>query len=337
MRIVYNNIKTFNTMKNPTIIITLLLLTAVSVNGQNDTAYQYQSVFGQHYSEWITAIIYNENGESYGSDLGYYSITGEESHFEGYHPIQCGWAGGINGWGSYIAGRGYYSDGYDTDGTYYLREDESHARLYMHKFDDGDILLMDLDLNVGDTFFWTRMDGHLVRPCVVDSVFYDEGRKHVRLDHTVFICADRDWTLKPIKLEFIEGVGPNLSPFYCLDLDNLFTALLCFSKDSVSEYGPLPIFNNRCIFDNPYDDAIGEVESGRIGIWMNPETGILTLSCLPEQGNSITLCDISGRTLLQTASRGGTKQLNIASLPPQVYIVTVRNDTFAQTFKILKP
>lgn len=323
-------------MKKPTTIIPLFLLTAISVNGQNDTV--YQSVFGQHLSEWITAILVNENERSYGDCIQYYSITGDESQYEGYHPMQFGYCFGTNGWYTEIT-----CQRNNEDNTYYLREDESHARLYMRKEGgDGDILLMDLALNVGDTFHYKRMDGHLMRNCVVDSVFYDEGRKHVRLDHSIYIEDWSDWsnpTMRPMKLEFVEGVGPNLSPFYCQKFSyrTMFTVLLCYSKDSVSQYGPLPIFGNVCYLDWPYPDSIGEVKYGRIGVQMDSETGLLTLSGLPEQASLITLCDISGRTLIQTSSYGGVKQMNIAFLPSQVYIITVRNDTYAQTFKILKP
>ena len=112
--------------------------------------------------------------------------------------------------------------------TLYLRESDTHDKLFGRiKYDDNSVtrefLIMDLSLDVGDTLNtddWAELNVHpnQLNPVItIDSIYYKDGRKHLRTD---FIGKGKHWsTWPPViydTLTFIEGVGPDMGLPYFL-------------------------------------------------------------------------------------------------------------------------
>ena len=78
-------------------------------------------------------------------------------------------------WKNYI-----YNPECEYNSPFYLRENENASKLYAYnKYTETDELISDLDLNVGDEFF---VKGFSRSPLVVDSVYIENGLKHIRFD-----------------------------------------------------------------------------------------------------------------------------------------------------------
>lgn len=90
----------------------------------------------------------------------------------------------------------------------YIREDTTTGKLWhLHTPSSQEMLIVDMSLQVGDSFYYHPYDypGSGVSPWVhVDSVFYFNSRKHIRLDASPFGLI-----YIPEKLLFLEGVGSN--------------------------------------------------------------------------------------------------------------------------------
>jgi len=114
---------------------------------------QYNSVFGDEYTEWNYAIMY--------CDATFMANYAEESD-------------------TLIENVEYKI--FSNLGL--LRESEGNTQLWFRKSDTGEEhLIMDLDLNVGD-FFQLNMIEYQV-----DSVYLDDGRKVVQFDYTPESCG----------------------------------------------------------------------------------------------------------------------------------------------------
>lgn len=135
----------------------------------------------------------------------------------------------------------------------YLRESADNSKLYLYDTDTKtEYLIMDLNMAVGDTFYLPKSSMFYFEDDVnrdkkvVDSVYYSEGLKRVRLN-----ALPRNG--QPMsKLTFIEGIGPNLGVFYIyggepVNMD--FFCLQCF-QNKERFYGDAP-----CVYD--YNPSVG--------------------------------------------------------------------------------
>ncbi len=112
----------------------------------------------------------------------------------------------------------------------YLREDSTSSKLYIYSEEkDFEQLIMDLNLHPKDTFQIGESEKF-----IVDSVFYNNGLKIVQFEN------NRDFGMlnleKKIKLQFIEGIGPNWSFFYPFNYGGKPSLLLCSYKDNTISY-----------------------------------------------------------------------------------------------------
>ncbi|MBO4282892.1 MAG: hypothetical protein J5873_06855, partial [Bacteroidales bacterium] len=134
----------------------------------------------------------------------------------------------------------------------YFREDTVLGRLYRYYFRlDTEVLFCDMSLRQGDTFwlpfprvpitwdYYLAMDylyGEMGKPMVVDTVFYLNGRKHIRfayLNAKSLFCK-RSGGISGIAecyhvpLAFIEGIGPT---YGVGNMNKSLPILLCVHKD----------------------------------------------------------------------------------------------------------
>ncbi len=111
----------------------------------------------------------------------------------------------------------------DRNYFFYMREDRDKGQLFLLDNNmENEYLISDMSLEEGDVFrfpdwvYFKYYEGMQKDKkgyfSLVDSIYYEDGRKHVRLE----LMYDRNDGF----LEFIEGVGPNsgfyhyIEPFY---------------------------------------------------------------------------------------------------------------------------
>ncbi len=182
---------------------------------------------------------------------------------------------------------------YKKFGNIYLREDTVSGKVYMQIFNysppfdpSRDVLIMDLNLQVGDTFslhsdyyFISQSISMECPNIIVDSVFYENGRKVVRTNCNPLHCIVSIFD-PYTPLSFIEGVGPNRGPFYWLaqyyhDAGKA-SLLLCFYKDDTLSYMN-PLYNTCDTF--PDLVSIHDQYLNGIDIFPNPiEDNLLNIS-----------------------------------------------------------
>ena len=180
---------------------------------QGKTQQQYQSFFGDEATQWTITNKFMIPEESWMDTISVVAIENEYRILE----FQSRWS--ID---NQVVGK--------------IRANENNSKLYFIKQDSTtELLIMDLDLAVGDSFN-IKIEYYLDRTIYVDSVYIFNGKKHIRFN---------DWigTSTPpgsSKRTFIEGVGPNYGFEYGLNY-----LIVCKYDDFVQSY----YFENAYIKD----------------------------------------------------------------------------------------
>ncbi|MEI6765412.1 MAG: T9SS type A sorting domain-containing protein [Bacteroidota bacterium] len=207
-------------MKKMPVIIIMLLLTVLYANGQ-----PYASLFGNVKTSWNVA--YFLNSETTITDS---LVACNDTMMNGYTY-------------KYIRDYGYMN----LDG--FLREDTATGRAWFldKSAQPREYLIMDLSLNVGDTFIIPHCYYPADSVCIVDSVVYAGGKKIVYLSSSAVLYNDG-------VLAFIEGIGPNtginFQQFQASAYHPPASLLLCAYKDGVQSYANTnPIFSSYCFVD----------------------------------------------------------------------------------------
>lgn len=167
----------------------------------------YESIFGNHNTVWTIAW---ENLDFYGRDTFYVE---KDTLFENrfYKKINRKPGGMAE--------------------TALIREDTVSGKVWSRQIekyspDTSALLIYDYSLGMGDSFFveyHPQPGGYYP----VDSVYYHQGRKHIRLDF---------WISSNEKFTMIEGVGGNAGVLYRLQSGYLIQYLLCAFKDNAQTY-----------------------------------------------------------------------------------------------------
>lgn len=174
-------------------------------------AQSFQSLFGVDSTQWNIQI-----GNLWGTSSNDHFVAGDTL---------------INGT-DYIIIEGYSISGFKG----FLREDTALGKAwYLNNQTFTEHLIMDLQLNLGDSMFiggnWNPQPGYYE----VDSIYYFNNRKHLQFDYDLFFAPNEKFTL-------IEGISSNLGfRFQDEDYPNNFNPLLlCSFKDGNQEYGTGP-------------------------------------------------------------------------------------------------
>lgn len=148
----------------------------------------------------------------------------------------------------------------------FIREDTMTGRIwYLFSYGSDEILVMDLSLNVGDTFI-VNHQLYLDSIAIVDSIKYEGGNK-------ILILSSNNYNLvlgTDDHFRFIEGVGPDIGVIFQQYQSTAFggegTLLLCAHKDFFQTYtNTSPYFNGQCYV------LLGGIEENQ------PENSMLTL------------------------------------------------------------
>lgn len=324
-------------MKTKILIFAFALFMSATCIGQDTLV--YKSVFGDSSTMWY--IYANQEGFWFylgGTDAREH-ISGDTINLEGntYNIVR-----------HHSEQSRFSLTDFDSYTPILIRENNNHSKLFLRNiahWGDSEILIMDLNLNVGDTLDthnWENMlpDVHSVPKIRVDSVFYRNGNKVLRTNlyqyYKVETQADPYDTLF-----FIEGVGPSFGLYYPTTYFYKY-ALACHYKDGIANYHGYPYYNLEynlkeevCNYglhigtNSPNDDK-------SISIFPNPTYSTFNIQILPTSVYDLTIRDISGRVLINEKNIEGDHTVNIDNLPSGLYYVTIMSEGFKKTEKIVK-
>jgi len=180
----------------------------------------------------------------------------------------------------------------------FLREDTITGKAWAYELSHSDErLIMDLSLNVGDTFRIYPNSIYYDTIVIVDSIYYENSLKKVRLNINTYFPGNE-------KLTFIEGVGTNIGIDYQVNsyfFDNMGSIyLLCSYKNSVLEY--LNMFTDSCSFNGVGLNEI--ISKNRISIFPNPTADFINVSLPFHIIGKIVIYDSFGRIIITSSVNG---------------------------------
>jgi hypothetical protein len=205
----------------------------------------------------------------------------------------------------------------DTMYVLYAREELASGKMYLYDSTVGtEFLFIDMSLDLGDTF---KTNIHHNDPIYVDSVFFEQGLKHLRLRSS----NGENY------MEWVEGVGANYS-FYRYPNNTNSTqlalvefTLYCYFKDGRHFY------TNHSITDrmncNAYlsSDDIKKLPYNVL-IHPNPATDRIIVEGIPSvEQATLKIYDMLGRLLVNNELLSNAH--STAHLPAGMYVAVVQN------------
>jgi hypothetical protein len=217
------------------------------------------------------------------------------------------------------SGISYELNGISANG--YIRENTNSGKVWFNgtvetfpSFDTLEYLVMDLSLNVNDTFLIHENMGQIFTS-IIDSVYYMSGIKHVQTNYTHWSSAE--------PLTFIEGVGTNYGFAYMHDSYNTCRCLISFNKDLNEVYS-----NGNCL-PLAGENSVPEPEP-EVSVFPNPASTHITIQSKP--GDQYEIYSIDGQRILLGTLKTSSMQVNLNKLIPNVYFVQVNS----KIFKLIK-
>ena len=216
-----------------------------------------------------------------------------------------------------------------------LREDTTTGEAwYLSLADHVERKVSDMTLAVGDSFAVYNLNTSGFDSVAVDSVYYINGRKYIRLDIVPFYHYGDEEE----KVKLIEGVGPNIGIYYG-DVQFAIHApyLLCAHKDgqqvyqnSNGEYGGYCSIN---VLNSTYD--LDQMKSA-IKSYPNPFSESITLEYEGEKyigATTITIYNVKGqRVMTEQWTSGASKTIATVALPAGFYFMLLRKTNGALLF-----
>ena len=212
-------------------------------------------------------------------------------------------------------GVSYDLNGIDANG--YTREDVSSGKAWFMStmemvgaIDTLEFLVMDLSLNVGDTFVIYKPWNEVISS-IIDSVYFISGVKYVQTNYH-FWGSDEPLT-------FIEGVGTNYGLSYMHDSFNMCHCLISINKDLDEVYS-----NNNC-----FPSMVGNehlIEDVGISIFPNPASTYLIVESNLIGVQDYAIYSILGEQVM--CGRIGSQRIDISGLPSSSYTLKVGNQVF---------
>lgn len=216
-------------------------------------------------------------------------------------------------------GLSYDLSGISSNG--YVRENTNSGKIWFagtietfSSFDTVEYLVMDLSLEVNDTFLIHENIGQVVTS-IIDSVYYVSGLKHVQTDYTF-------WSNEQ-PLTFIEGVGTNYGITYMHDSYNMCHCLVSLIRDDNE------VYSNAACFPAVAENTEITKEQ-ELSVYPNPARTHITINSKP--GNQYEIYSILGERVLNGTMHSSSMQIDISNLVSNVYFIRVNN----KSFKLIK-
>ena len=222
----------------------------------------------------------------------------------------------------------------------YMREDTATGELWVYEPNSSkEHLIMDLTLNVGDSFFlpnWTKEVNYtnIDTVLVVDSVFIKNGKKHILFKTDLMIGSFYPW----VKMQFIEGVGPNAGLRYLTEEDWLSynwvtnNLLLCKFSNNLRTYHDSINSTEYCTL---IVIGIEEHDKISISVYPNPASSSLTVELPSVLRGKLSVYNLRGNKLYTAQiSDKKTVNLSVVGYKPGIYTIIFEaiNTVFNQTF-----
>ena len=262
-----------------------LLALLLMAGGVTMQAQEYESYFGadstrlnvlQYCIDWVTT--------------GYMEInTADTVHVNGHDYLHA-------------TPRGFFFENVDL----YFREETSTGRLYRYfpMIDEEEVLLCDMTLTVGDTFYHIDYWG-MAHPSVVESVSFENGRKVIRFALPYLPWHDA--------LTFREGIFPNNFPIGYLDYYDCENNLLCEYKDGEQVFEN-PEYNT-CYID---ETSVQEQDLQHVSLYPNPAKETVLIE--GAKASEVQLYNAFGQ-LVKTVK--DSNEINMSGLPQGVYLLRI--------------
>jgi hypothetical protein len=212
---------------------------------------------------------------------------------------------------------------------YFMNEDTTTGKIDYFSSSDSTIkTAIDLSLSLGDTFGFTAAWSSDSIIAVVDSVYNQNNRKHIRFDFELNYAGDE-------RLEFIEGIGSNIGLRYRDRTSvNLNPYLLCYWKNGNKEFSN-KYYNGEC-----FEDQVGIGEnsplSQDIKVFPNPAKSTLNVTCEKCTEVAVSIYSGTGKLIRQTKASQQQKRLDISQLRAGFYLVLTETDLGTITKRIVK-
>ena len=188
----------------------------------------------------------------------------------------------------------------------YFREETSTGRLYRYfpMIDEEEVLLCDMSLTVGDTFYHIDSWG-MAHPSVVESVSFENGKK--------VICFALPYLPWHDALTFREGIFPNNFPIGYLDYFDCENNLLCEYKDGEQVFEN-PEYNT-CYID---ETSVQEQGQQQVSLCPNPAKGKVIIEGI--QPAEVQVYNALGQ-LVKTVR--GMNEIDIEGFAEGVYLLRI--------------
>lgn len=212
----------------------------------------------------------------------------------------------------------------------FLREDTILGKVWFYDTSlFKEYLVMDLNLNVGDTFNIYNWQNDSV-PIIVDSVYYVSGLKYIRFNEWLQLCGHDE------KIIFIEGSGPNASFNYNGEYyaTPVVSYMLCHFKDGIK------VLSNLLFGDTCFANELGITENkfiNGIKVFPNPAADKINIIITDNNYSSVELTFYStlGILIKKEIVNFQTGQIDISNLKDGLYIISVKNKSVTSNQRLI--
>jgi hypothetical protein len=300
----------------------LLLFLAMVLLSASGFAQPYRSYFGSEYTKWsiFSEVIDAASSIEYAlrpdatimiDDVTYYKLAI-------IYMWPDTWSKNVND---------SYFDEYFLASNHYLREDQTTGRLYLRTSSDTEeVIVSDMSLKVGDSIRLWDYDGWpmpFVRVvydddipyAVVDSVYYADGLKHI---HT---SAMFDAPGPDVNLEFIEGIGSNLTPILNYDFystEGMYCVILCYENETYWQHYPFLGLIDTCFMEVV---GINDIKQAEIKVYPSPAEKYIYVDSDSWNKSEIIITNILGQVVKDISFEGTRTSIDVADLKSGIYFV----------------
>lgn len=215
----------------------------------------------------------------------------------------------------------------------FVREDTVQGKAWFYDiYYNVEYLVMDLGLNLGDNFIIYDY-ANVANPMTVDSVYYINNKKHVRLLNAwTRICGLEE------KITFIEGSGTTAGFGYQRDLngDEVTSSMLCHHKNEVRVAG------NILFMDSCYVCSVGitenETTSTKINLFPNPTHDQLTIEIkdVDLSNFNLTIYNLLGNKVYSQCLTDPLTTIKVSNLNSGIYYAVVGASNSDRHLKFIK-
>ena len=302
----------------------LLLTLAMVLLSASGFAQPYRSYFGSEYTKWsIFSEVYDAaSSMEYAlrpdatimiDDVTYYKLAI-------IYMWPDTWSKNVND---------SYFDRYFLASKNYLREDQTTGRLYVRTSSDTEeFIVSDMSLKVGDSIRLCDYDGWpmpFLWEClvynddipyaVVDSVYYANGLKHI---HTsAMFHAPGEF----LNLEFIEGIGSNLTPILNYDFystDGMYCVILCYENETYWQHFPFLGAIDTCFMEVV---GINDIKQAEIKVYPSPAEKYIYVDSDSWTKSDIIITNILGQVVKDISFEGTRTSIDVADFKSGIYFV----------------